>query len=119
MEKRTGGKAAGYVRRTLGLEEVLCQLAEEGAELSHAALKLRRAMTGKNPTPVWEDDAWENLTEELADVILCASLVMTRAPGYLVARLDLIERQKMARWWRRVRRVYGKERRKHEGTEKA
>lgn len=33
------------------MEEQLLQLAEECAELSQAALKLRRAMTGTNPTP--------------------------------------------------------------------
>lgn len=105
--KNTGRRAAAYVLGTLGLEEVLCQLAEEAAELSQAALKLRRAMTGKNPTPLWEDDAWNNLTEELADVMLCAGLVMLRVPRYLTTRLHAIERQKMARWWRRLRRTYG------------
>lgn len=33
------------VRKYLPTDELLCQLAEEAAELSKAALKLRRAMT--------------------------------------------------------------------------
>lgn len=35
----------------LGMNEILCQLAEEASELAQAALKLRRAYDGKNPTP--------------------------------------------------------------------
>lgn len=31
--------------------ELLCQLAEESAELAQAALKERRALTNDNPTP--------------------------------------------------------------------
>lgn len=105
MKKKTGRLASIRVLNALGIEEVLCQLAEEGAELSHAALKLRRAMTGKNPTPVWEDDAWENLVEEAADVMLCMGLVMLYAPRYLATRLTEIERRKLARWWWRIRKA--------------
>lgn len=32
-------------------EEILAQLAEEASELAQAALKLRRALNGTNPTP--------------------------------------------------------------------
>lgn len=59
------------VKQILPLEELLCQLAEEGAELVQAALKLRRAITGKNPTPVKQSDAVKKLLEEIADVKLC------------------------------------------------
>lgn len=48
-------------------EEILAQMAEECVEASKAALKLRRARSGVNPTPVSEKDAFENLVEELAD----------------------------------------------------
>jgi len=40
------------IRKMLTEDELLCQLAEEAAELSQAALKLRRVLTGVNPTPV-------------------------------------------------------------------
>lgn len=61
-----------YISEKLGEAEVLAQLAEEAAELAQAALKLRRALDGKNPTPKTEDECRWNLEEEYNDVILCA-----------------------------------------------
>ena len=58
--------------KKIGESEVLAQLAEEAAELAQAALKLRRAMEGKNPTPKTEDEGRWTLEEEYNDVILCA-----------------------------------------------
>lgn len=57
-----------YIREQLSKEELLCQLAEEAAELGQAALKLRRAIDGKNYTPVSVGEAIANLQEEIADV---------------------------------------------------
>lgn len=39
------------IRDHLSEEDILCQLAEEAAEGSQAALKLRRAITRTNPMP--------------------------------------------------------------------
>ena len=50
-------------------EDILCQIAEEAAELSKAALKLRRALTGTNPTPISVSEAQNNLIEEYGDVL--------------------------------------------------
>ena len=47
------------------------QLAEEAAELAHAALKLARILRGENPTPVSEAEAREALVREIADVMVC------------------------------------------------
>lgn len=58
--------------KKLGEAEVLAQLAEEAAELAQAALKLRRALDEKNPTPKTEEECRRNLAEEYNDVILCA-----------------------------------------------
>lgn len=41
-------------------EELLAQLAEECSEAAKAALKLRRARDGVNPTPVSEEEAFSN-----------------------------------------------------------
>lgn len=41
---------------SLSREELLAQLAEECSEAAQAALKLRRAGSGENPTPVSEED---------------------------------------------------------------
>lgn len=51
--------------------EILAQIAEEASELSQAALKLRRAITKTNPTPVGAAEAADLLEEEYADVQLC------------------------------------------------
>lgn len=53
---------------SLSREELLAQLTEECSEAAQAALKLRRAGSGENPTPVSEEDAFHKLIEELADV---------------------------------------------------
>lgn len=45
---------------SLSREELLAQLAEECSEAAQAALKLRRAGSGENPTPVSEEDAFHN-----------------------------------------------------------
>ena len=39
------------IKGRLGEAEVLAQLAEECTELAQAALKMRRVLDGKNPTP--------------------------------------------------------------------
>lgn len=48
--------------------EILAQLAEEASELAQAALKLRRALDGANPTPKSVAECEANLIEELADI---------------------------------------------------
>lgn len=48
--------------------EILAQLAEEASELAQAALKLRRALDGTNPTPKSVAECEANLTEEIADI---------------------------------------------------
>lgn len=90
--------------------EILAQLAEECAELGQAALKLRRALTGDNPTPVSADDAEDHLWEEAADVILCMNLlgewpVIEGVGSAIEEQMD----KKEARWARRLRAVYGEE----------
>jgi len=62
------------IKKKIGKEEVLAGLAEESSELTQAALKYRRALSGINPTPVPCVVADENLQEELADTLLNAVL---------------------------------------------
>lgn len=62
----------------LGEPELLAQLAEEAAELAQAALKLRRALDGTNPTPISINRCREALAEEYTDVATCASLLKVR-----------------------------------------
>lgn len=64
-----------YIKEQVPRAELLAQLAEEGAELTHAALKLRRVIDGTNPTPVKLTDAVDALQEEVADVLLLIQLL--------------------------------------------
>lgn len=60
-----------YITKHLSEGDILCQIAEEASELAKAALKLKRAIEGTNPTPVTKKEAWENLMEEHSDIELC------------------------------------------------
>ena len=59
------------INEILDKTEILAQLAEEASELAQAALKLRRAIDGKNPTPRDISECEAALDEEIADVWLC------------------------------------------------
>ena len=56
-----------------GKEYALCQMAEECCELAIAALKLIR--TWNKTTPMREDEAYERLVEEIADVLVMMYMV--------------------------------------------
>lgn len=88
------------IKEALGEDELLCQLAEEGAELAHAALKLRRCITQKNPTPVKLEDAEANLIEELADILLVAEIV--RRWSERAEEITAIANRKEERWMQRI-----------------
>ena len=84
-----------YIRDTLPDEELLAQLAEESVELAHAALKMRRVLDGRNPTPVRMSEAWDKLQEEIADVVVCLTAldINVNTPEYM-ARAE----RKLDRW---------------------
>lgn len=90
-----------YIREKLTNEDLLLQLAEEAAELGHAALKLARILVGRNPTPQNMRGAVDNLNEEIADVEL-----VLKTLGYDLendhnrqSRMD----DKLDRWVHRLR----------------
>lgn len=85
------------IHTLLGCCELLVGLAEEAAELSQAALKLRRTLDGRNPTPLTTGDASRKLNEEFADVLLCAAVL-----GLDREELARIIREKAARWTTRL-----------------
>lgn len=89
------------VSDVLPQEEILAQLAEEAAELSQAALKLRRAMDGVNPTPLTVQEAGNRLVEEIADVIVCENQLL----GLDWNVIDEICKRKLGRWEGRLEAV--------------
>lgn len=93
--------AIEYVRRHLSKEELLAQLAEESAELGKAALKLRRAYSGDNPTPVTRAEAFNNLVEEMADVTLCFEVLGLNTAEVLY-NCGRIWEEKSVRWKNRL-----------------
>ena len=89
-------KAASFVRDRLELDEIYAQLAEGAAELAHAALKMRRVINRKNPTPVDADDAFESVVEEASDVIAVLDTLH-------IARDECRIAQKLTRWEERIK----------------
>ena len=87
------------IKQHLPQDELLAQLAEEAAELSQAALKLRRALTGINPTSVTVDEARKSLVEEAADVYNVLGLLLDAVDN---AEIYSIIRRKKERWLKRL-----------------
>ena len=87
------------IKQHIPQDELLAQLVEECAELSQAALKLRRALTGINPTPVTADEARKNLVEEAADVYNVLGLLLDAEDN---AEIYSIIRRKKERWLKRL-----------------
>lgn len=81
--------------------EILAQLAEEATELAQAALKLRRAMDGTNPTPITVQEAGNRLVEEIADVIVCENQLF----GLDWNVIDEVCKRKLGRWEGRLETV--------------
>lgn len=106
-------KEIDYIASKLSKEEILCQLAEEAAELAQAALKLRRALTETNPTPYSADAATDNFLTEIADVTVAKDAYFeliantnfgkgTRGPRMYV---DYIADVKSRRWVKRLKAI--------------
>lgn len=86
--------------KALGRCELLCQLAEEASELAQAALKLRRAIDGTNPTPRSEDECMQNLIEEIADIQIIFYYIDW--PADIGETVNEIVRRKEKRWATRL-----------------
>lgn len=91
------GRELAEVHTLLGCCELLAGLAEEAAELSQAALKLRRTIDKRNHTPVSTSEASRALNEEFADVVVCAA-----ALGLDRNEVERFIREKTARWSMRL-----------------
>lgn len=101
-----------FIASKLRREDILCQLAEEASELSQAALKLRRAITGTNPTPVSVHNAKHALNEEIADVAVALEgwfksevieIGEEIETGDIKSALGALANAKIARWAQRLK----------------
>lgn len=79
--------------------ELLCQLAEEAAELAQAALKERRTLSTDNPTPKTYQQAHIDLLEEVADVYVSLGELLSLEDWETVAH---IREEKENRWIQRL-----------------
>ena len=83
------------ITERIGGAATLEQLAEEAAELAHAALKMARIVRGENPTPVSKEQAYLSLLEEIGDVRLCVSVLQD---NYGTLYTSKAEDEKLERW---------------------
>ena len=87
-----------YIKSRLSEEMILGQMMEECAELIKAAHKVIRDRQGVN-LPHIDHPAFEDLEEEIADVMLCVSLLS----GIDGDRIESWIISKENRWERRLR----------------
>ena len=64
------GEMVRLIREKMPMTELMAGLAEEASELAQASLKLRRVWDQTNPTPKKEEEAIDDLYQEVADVFL-------------------------------------------------
>lgn len=89
------------INEILDKTEILAQLAEEASELAQAALKLRRAIGGKNPTPRSIPECEAALDEEIADVMVCIEELCFASRTHLDTQAIIMCR-KEERWLSRL-----------------
>ena len=89
-----------FVREQLSPADQFAQVAEEAVELTHAAMKMQRILTGTNPTPVIEKDAMGKVMEEICD--LYNALEVLKLDVNL--KYEGIRKKKLARWVERIKK---------------
>ena len=87
------------IAEQLGPEEILCQCAEECAELAQAVLKMRRVLVGT--TPLTQSEARVLINEEVADVLNCVE-ALEAISLVDMGRVDQIKEDKLDRWESRL-----------------
>lgn len=100
MDEKDYAEAMYAMDRRHDWDYLYRQLAEECAELGHAALKLVRA--GKDETPVHIEDASTAYVEELADVYLMIAIARTDLTKEEKAMFERTVSNKYARMMKRL-----------------
>lgn len=80
-------------------DTLLIQTAEEASELAQACLKFTR-IGSDNPTPKSEEECWKSFKEEMADVLLCLTIISDKLD--IEEELDKIAIKKYDRWVKRL-----------------
>ena len=89
------------IGQALGEAECLAQLAEAGAALTDASLKLRRALDGGNHPRRSVEECRKAYWEAWADIELCLR-VMPEWTEEDVKRIVSLRNEKMWRWYRHL-----------------
>ena len=89
------------ISELLSKEAILEQCAEECVELAHACLKMARKLRGENHTPKTEDEIYNELVEEIGDVLL-SSHVVVEALEIPHEAIDSMYMTKENRWLKRI-----------------
>lgn len=100
MNNITTRKQIEDIAEVLGVENILCQLAEESSELSQACLKYRRALNGL--TPKTKEEVIDNLIEEMADVLLNIEQIYYLLGNDIKPKIENMQNFKGSRWYRRT-----------------
>lgn len=79
----------------MGLPAVVDQVAEESTELTHSLQKYVRCLRRKSPTPTTQDEAWNHVKEEFADLLLMAEIVGLWADLPGIANMMDAKRQRL------------------------
>lgn len=104
------GNMLHHIQSRTPVYDVLDCLAEESAELTHAALKLSRIMHKALPSPVTLSAAQSAIREELADVLVCAAacgLIDFDANGSVSIEAPIRDKVtfKTRRWYERAKEL--------------
>lgn len=82
--------------------EILAQLAEKSSKLAQAALELRRALDGTNPTPKSIEECRKAFEEKYADVMVCMVALGASGNGKAHKRVEIVASEKYYRWLHRL-----------------
>ena len=96
--KVDGIEQKNFIVSEVGIPALLEQLAEECAELAHAALKCARVIRQENPTPVTQSQAASAVIAEFTDLMVVCDVLGLEEDGKAAFG-------KMSRWENRLKKA--------------
>lgn len=114
----TNREKVDYINTRLCVDDLLLAFAEEASEAAQAALKLRRTLYGKNPTPVTPKEATAWFDEEVYDMALCWMVLEQHGWDadiiFWEDGLTELQQEKLDRWAQRLLEKEKEQRKKEE-----